>query len=537
MRPRALAVTLALTAAVAASSLPTQATTPTDVAGVPASLVGANGPTDNYLRNLELVAHVPMKPADLAPQYQGLGNNGAVALIGDCAYVGRWHDYGEGAAQGQRGVQIVDVAQSSPTFATIVGQVPQTRISGIASTPRELRAIDLPGFKLLAVQTFASNAADRPQSQFNQIKLFDATDCRSPTFVGKWDLTSVEPHEFYLWLDPDPAHNVGGHPRALVAITVPLGHPHVQIVDISNPALPVPVATYDAGLPLFSAEEPGGTYLGTYAHSISFTPDGSRALLSYWDGGFMTSDSSALAAGAPGGVVPFGAASLGYDYSPPDYGNTHSAVKVPGQDLAIVGDEVYGGGDGCPYGKMRVVTLGSATERPAQIGAFGLAENEPANCDKQAGSLAAPAPVGVLKNTIRNANGLPPDGTFSMHNQTVIPGYVFTSWYGGGMRIVDISAPSAPVEVGAFVPKPLTTVRTNSDSVGPAQRGRAGFLDDWLVESWSYPVLRNGLIYITDIRSGLYILRPAAGAPFASAVASTEFAEGNSNVGDILAAS
>jgi hypothetical protein len=49
---------------------------------------------------------------------------------------------------------------------------------------------------------------------------------------------------------------------------------------------------------------------------------------------------------------------------------------------------------------------------------------------------------------------------------------------------------------------------------------------------WSYPVIHNGLIYVIDIRNGLYILRYTG--PHADHVANIRFLEGNSNLGDAL---
>jgi len=50
------------------------------------------------------------------------------------------------------------------------------------------------------------------------------------------------------------------------------------------------------------------------------------------------------------------------------------------------------------------------------------------------------------------------------------------------------------------------------------------------VTMWSYPIIRNGLIYVIDIRNGLYILRYTG--PHAGEVADIHFLEGNSNLGD-----
>ena len=49
---------------------------------------------------------------------------------------------------------------------------------------------------------------------------------------------------------------------------------------------------------------------------------------------------------------------------------------------------------------------------------------------------------------------------------------------------------------------------------------------------WSYPIIRDGLIYVIDIRNGLYILRYTG--PHAGQVADIRFFEGNSNLGDAV---
>ena len=49
---------------------------------------------------------------------------------------------------------------------------------------------------------------------------------------------------------------------------------------------------------------------------------------------------------------------------------------------------------------------------------------------------------------------------------------------------------------------------------------------------WSYPIIRNGLIYAIDIRNGLYVLKYTG--PHASEVAGINFLEGNTNLGDAV---
>jgi hypothetical protein len=83
---------------------------------------------------------------------------------------------------------------------------------------------------------------------------------------------------------------------------------------------------------------------------------------------------------------------------------------------------------------------------------------------------------------------------FSPHQQLVFPNLFFISWYSAGLRAWDISNPVLPLEVGVFVPRPATNV------VEPFRNSP----DVWV---WPHPILYNGLIYITDENSGLYVLR------------------------------
>jgi hypothetical protein len=49
---------------------------------------------------------------------------------------------------------------------------------------------------------------------------------------------------------------------------------------------------------------------------------------------------------------------------------------------------------------------------------------------------------------------------------------------------------------------------------------------------WSYPIIKNGLIYVIDLRNGLYVLR-YRGA-FEREIRRIGFLEGNANQGDAL---
>jgi hypothetical protein len=96
------------------------------------------------------------------------------------------------------------------------------------------------------------------------------------------------PHEFFLWQDPnDPG-------RALLYLSTP-GYfgGSLLVTDISTAREGVfrEVATWSTGFP-----DPG---FNDDLHSLSVSPDGSRAYLAFLTGGFFVLDTSEVAKGLP----------------------------------------------------------------------------------------------------------------------------------------------------------------------------------------------------------------------------------------------
>lgn len=156
----------------------------------------------------------------------------------------------------------------------------------------------------------------------------------------------------------------------------------------------------------------------------------------------------------------------------------HSAVKVPGKPLLVTTDEVY---RRPPWGSLRLIDI-SNEFRPRVAAEYSLEE---------------------------------PGGNFSSHNPTVLDDVAFVSWHSGGLQAISIDG--EPAQVGAFRPDPLPGVATEDPVLGSG------------VAIWSYPVIRNGLIYVTDVRNGFYILHH----PKVEGIA---FKEGNSNLGSVTQA-
>jgi len=112
--------------------------------------------------------------------------------------------------------------------------------------------------------------------------------------------------------------------------------------------------------------------------------------------------------------------------------------------------------------------------------------------------------------------------SFASHNPTLTENLAILTWHSGGLQAIDTSHPAAPTGAAQFFPEPLPAVQTEDPilSSGPDK-----------VVMWSYPVIIDGLIYVVDLRNGLYILRYKG--PHQEEVSRVKFLDGNTNQGDI----
>jgi hypothetical protein len=414
----------------------------------------------------------------------GRGMNAALALAGDTAYVGSRID-------GQP-VLIVDVAD--PRAPTVVGSIPDPALSAVGMSSRELRVV--PELDLLVVLMMTCSPAlhgcGGPAAEREHLRLYDLSDRRAPRLVGRHDVVSAfrrerSPHEFYLWRDPARPG------RVLALLTTPPGPDGLEVVDLTDPAAPRTLLMWDA------VEDGGLTGLGgdNLAHSISASVDGRVGYLSHQQGGLVALDLTDLADDAAAPAVRLKTpAAAALDWSPPSPIGPHSATLVPGRPLVVVTDEVYPPpfAPGCPWGHLRVVDVADPTALRV-TGEFRVAENDPAYC----------------------GSGAPLDRVaFTAHNTTATASLALVSWYGAGLQVVDLTDPAAPTGLTEFRPAPLPSVTTEDPGLGGTG-----------VAMWSYPVVQDGLIYVVDIRNGLYVLRYRG--PHDDELAGLAFAEGNSN--------
>jgi hypothetical protein len=448
-------------------------------------------------RGFELVAHDAL---------YSRGMNAAPAVHGDYAYIGSRTD-GQ-PHHSHPGILVVDI--SKPSKPKVVHEIGPPDAALIGETSRELRV--WPQKDLLIVLNFpcseAIHACVGSETVEHRVTFFDISGRRAakPKLVATYHPSEM-PHEFFLWVDPN-------HPRrrALLFQTTPTTsktRPNLIVTDISKARRgkfteTSWVAKFDAGT--FENGEREDRRL----HSLGVSNDGRRAFLAFLGSGFLVLDTSEAAEGKPDAKIKL--------VTPPEnrvsWSNpgAHSAVKLFGRDVVLVTDEVYGdaldalGPHGCPWGWIRMIDIGEP-RAPKIIGEYRVEQTHQEYCESSEGSDPT--------NTTFTS--------YSAHNPTLTKNLAFVTWHSAGLEAISTRNAAAPSRFGRFVPEPLESVRTEDPALSLGRNK---------VVMWSYPIISDGLIYVIDIRNGLYILRYTG--PGARRVARIDFLEGNSNLGDAL---
>jgi hypothetical protein len=487
---------------------------------VASAQVGASDPAISS--NFDLVGHDPLF---------NRGMNSAPAIFRNYLYVGNRTDGSDecvpsegvpdptvtGCPHIHPGVLVVNI--QNPADPHVVGEIGAPDEGNVRETSRELRV--WPQRKLLIVANFrCSNfyhgCPTPPPTPAPHFSFYDLSggNAAHPKLVSTYypsihNLKDPRPHEFFLWVDPQ---NPG---RALMYWTTFSNDngslANLIVTDISRARQGVFTEVDRINVVhLYSPFDRKNFYIAL--HSLSVSPDGTRAYLAVWGGTFLELDTTDLAGGVAKPDVPVISPIDDRPFWPNP--NGHSAVKVPGRPYVLMTDEIYGDYDdvndatlnesGCPWGWMHVLDLSDETH-PVLLSEYKTAENDPSFC--------ATLPSQDLNYT-----------SYSTHNLTVLPDVAIVAWHSDGLRAVDISDPGNPVSAGAFVPEPLASVATEDPALS---RGIANH-----VVMWSYPIIKGGLIYVVDIRNGLYVLRYTG--PHADEVDGTGFLEGNSNLGDAV---
>src|SRR5688572_13092051 len=453
------------------------------------------------LVNFELVGHNPLNMR---------GMNAALAIYDHYLYVGNRTD---GAPNHiNPGVLILDIA--NPASPTIVGEIGPPNEGNRAETSRELRV--WPQQQLLMVMNFGCSALihecvgtnDVSSQVTPTVKFYDLSQTpASPPLIATYTPTRLN-HEMFLWVDPARSG------RALLYQTTPTSsttQPNLIVTDISRARENVFTEVVRwRGADLYTAAD--RSTFDVRLHSIGVSPDGKRTYLAFLGGGFFILDTSDLANALATPQIRL-ATPIENKLSWGDPG-AHSSVKIPGRNMVLMTDEVYGdyvdpitgANHGCPWGWVRIIDV-TVESQPVIISEFKIAENQAAYC--------------------QTVDGMDPTNvtftSYSSHNPTVLRQVAFVTWHSGGFRAINLANPSAPTEAGVFIPDPLPVVVTEDQALSMGRNK---------VVMWSYPIIKDGLIYLIDLRNGLYILRYTG--PGSAFVDQIKFLEGNSNLGDAV---
>lgn len=430
--------------------------------------------------NMEAVGH-----HDLG----GRGFNGDVWFHHGFAYVGQWGfpDWAAGSKARfcpefpNNGVAIVDVRDpASPTMVA--------KLQGPAGTSAEdvvaftARYGPLAGRDIAAVGIQVCGGSRLDASIPRGLWLWDVTDPTQPAPLGSLNTGCCTRglHEFEV----EHRADLG---RTYAYATVPAseysdstspngfrdrqGRGDFRLLDITDPRAPREVANWgvvhDLGGPPAAGQ--GCDPDPVYGHGAEPSVDGKLVFLAYWDSGFIALDLT----------NPANPAYLGRTVYPANAdGDAHSATYDDARKLLFTADEDFcktsGAGIEKGFGYLRVYDY-STTSAPFQIGEYRTPNSRGAD-DQGAGD-------------------------FTIHNAFLVGTTIYASWYSDGVRVIDVSDPSNPTEIAFFVPP------AGSNPVKPPQR----FVLPSTTQVWGVVVDEaTGLVYISDMTTGLWILRRTA---------------------------
>jgi len=444
--------------------------------------------------SIEQVGHEPLRSR---------GMNAALAVHNGYAYVG----YRSDGTHPNSGVLVVDVR--TPAAPKIVGEIGLPNQANPGESSRELRILPDKGLLLVLnhgcnelIHRCANAANAGVGISTSNIRFYDITgdNAAAPKLVSTYLPSRNQPqspHEFFVWTDPNEPS------RVLLYETTPSsessGDEQMIVVDISQ-AREGKFPEIHKWTPKIGG--PGDVRL----HSLTVSYDGRRGYLAYLGAGFLVADLSDFAEGRDKPEVRLA--------TPPKNGvrwgnpGAHSAIKVPGDDFALITDEVYGefggvlDGHGCPWGWVRMIDIADET-KPRIAAEYKLPPNQEDAC----------ASVSATRHNF---------SSFASHNPTLTENLALITWHSAGFQVVDLSDPARPKPAAEFIPQPLPVVETEDPALSQGEDK---------VVMWSFPVVVDGLIYVVDLRNGLYILRYRG--PHEQEVSSTDFLDGNSNSGDV----
>jgi hypothetical protein len=403
------------------------------------------------------------------------------------AYVGSWgfSDFASGSktrfcpSPGKSGVAVLNtIDPTDPQRVATLHNPPGTSVEDVVAFTAEHG--DFAGRDLAVGGIQVCGGSRYDTSIFRGLVVWDVTDPASPVEIGRLSTGCCTRglHELEVQHRPDLG-------RTFVYASVPAseypddlspsgrrdqeGRGDFRLIDVTNPRTPFEVSNWG----VLHNPTPGLPALGLgcdpdpiFGHSVEPSADGRLAFVSYWDSGFIALDVT-----DPANPVFKGRT----EYPSNADGDGHSSNYDEDRQLLFTADE-----DFCK-------TSGPDTEK-----GFGyLRVYDYSN-------LAAPVQIGEYRTP--NSLGASDQGAgdYTIHNPLIVGTDIYISWYSDGIRVVDARNPTRPREVAFFVPP------SANNPVSPSQRG---VLTN-ATQVWGVAVDDStGLVYASDMNSGLWILR------------------------------
>ncbi|MFK9119491.1 hypothetical protein ABEI56_03470 [Peribacillus castrilensis] len=390
---------------------------------------------------------------EIAPEMKVVREDGKQNSFGDVyahkgfAYVGTHVQNG-----GNGGVRVFDL--KDPSKPKEISVFANNDVPGTWQEKVIVKSVKTPYFKGdLAVVSVQQLDRKNPNSQGGFL-IYDVTNPYKPKKLGFWKVTKQTngTHELYLTVKENRAFVLAANPYADY-----YSHGEekdFQIVDVSNPTNPKTIYQFDPRiLPEvpddfdgYNWKSPDSKTRPAFNHSTMVDEKGKYAYVSMWDLGTVIFDIS-----NPAKPIYKGRTTFASDQQ----GSAHSAALAKGGTVLIETREVYNPTKATyeqSYGYTRIFDIKD--------------KKNPKLLSEYKSEL-----VDDIQDGVTFAN--------TVHDPKVVGNTLYLSHYAGGVRAVDISRPSNPVEVGKYVP-------LNSDI-------------------WGVFVDRN-YILASDIGSGLKVL-------------------------------
>ncbi len=404
----------------------------------------------------------------------GGGFTAGVAAHGTTASLGTW---GRPETCPGTGVRLIDI--TDPAAPTLLGAIATgDAYPGTSTDNLWVGAVDNDWFTgdlaVIAVRRCDNTESGRLERGFRGLVFYDVTDPASPKRIGRIAVGSKTQgvHEVDVAVREDGS--------VLVAATVMQSLLHtdgargdIRVIDATNPRRPVGIADWDlrrdgpaedvtAMLAARDEEE-------FHAHGATFGGGGTELWVAHWDGGVVRLDVSEPSS-------PTVMTMTGFD--PNTEGNAHAIAIDDERSLVVRSDE-----DLFPNDSVRhIAGWGGQT-------VYGI------NADAELEELST-----FTTGTTELAETNPPlrrDGYYTAHEAVIVDKTEYVAWYSSGVRIVDLTDPMMPQEIGFFIPPP----RVDPTGHWKAPDGTKAFPMVWGV------AVVDDLIFVSDIHSGLWIAR------------------------------